>query len=180
MATETLKDAVEARGPYAVWDLMTEEERREAAAATWKGADPETRALVQMAMAKELKFRPQTVRRLPAEKVAGRLAHVAGELPENVLFQFLFHYHMDHKRALLAEYLDAVGLPHEEGVLDLPEDAEAPDAAAVEKAGRALVDAHGREGLVYLATLFVADDGFWGGLAPVLEGYGPDGTASGD
>ncbi len=178
MAQTTLKDAVEARGPYAVWDLMTEEERREAAATTWKEADPETGALIQMALAKELKFRPHAVRRLGAEKVAGRLAHIAKDLPENVLFQFLFHYHMAAKRPLLVEFLDAVGLPHEDGVLNLPEDAGAPSEAEVMKAAEALVAAHGREALVYLSTLLVADDEFWAGLAPVLEGYDPEGEAA--
>ncbi len=176
MALETLKDAVEARGPYAVWDLMDEEERREAAAATWDAADAETRSLVQAAMARELKFRPQTVRKLPAAKVAGRLAQVAKDLPENVLFQFLFHHHMENRRPLLVEFLDTVGLPHEEGVLDLPEDAAPPEEARVRKAAEALLAAHGTRGLVYLATLFVADPEFWAGLGPVLAAHDPEGT----
>jgi len=73
------------------------------------------------------------------------------------------------------EFLDAVGLPHEEGILNLPEDAEAPAAATVKKAATALAKAHGREGLVYLSTLLVADEEFWAGVAPVLEGFTPEG-----
>jgi hypothetical protein len=86
-----LKDAVKRRGPYAVWDLLTEDERRAAAAALWDNADKESRAPVELVLAKELKFRPHSVARLSTDRVAGRLVRLAEEIPENVLFQFLFH-----------------------------------------------------------------------------------------
>ncbi|HHQ48503.1 MAG TPA: hypothetical protein ENK19_06420 [Acidobacteria bacterium] len=164
----TLRDAVKDRGPYAVWDLLTEEEQRAAAAAAWDGAEGEGRLLLQATMAKELKFRPQTIKRLPAAKVAGRLAHMAKRLPEDVVFQLLFHFHLAERRELLGEFLDAVGLPHDNGVLDLPEDAAPPDEEKVREAARALVEAHGREALVYLATLYVADRDFWAGVEEAL------------
>ena len=40
----SLMEAVEEREPYAVWELMTEEERKAAAIAFWNGADRENRA----------------------------------------------------------------------------------------------------------------------------------------
>jgi hypothetical protein len=175
----TLKDAVEQRGPYAVWDLMTEEEQRSAAAALWENADRDSRMLVEVALAKELKFRPHAVARLSTDRVVGRLARLAEEIPENVLFQFLFHHHMAERRDLLSDFLDAVGLPHKEGVLDLPEDFDAPDEATVARASGDLVASRGHEALVYLATLKVADGDFWSGVEPVLETYAEDGTALG-
>ncbi len=170
-----LRDAVEDRGPYAVWELMTDQERRADVAATWTGAEGEGKTLLQITMAKDLKFRPQTVRRLPADKIAGRLAHMAKTLPEDVLFQLLFHFHLAERRELLGEFLDAVGLPHEDGILDLPEDAEPPDAAKVKEAAEALVKAHGRDAVIYLATLAVADEAFWGGIDEVLAGFDASG-----
>ena len=88
-----------------------------------------------------------------------------------------FHFHMAEGRKLMVEYLDAVGLAHNEGVLDLPEDAEAPTAEAAAGPARDLVAKHGREALVYLGTLAVADADFWDGMIPVLEGWGEDGEA---
>jgi hypothetical protein len=173
----TLRDAVKRRGPYSVWDFMTEEEQRAAAAALWKNADHETRVILDLALAKELKFRPQSVRKLPTERVVGRLLRMVDDLPENMLFQFLFHLHMTERRPLLAEYLDAVGLPHDDGVLNLSDDTEDPEPATAEKAARELIAAHGHEALVYLATLKVADAEFWEGLDPVLDAYGEDGEA---
>ena len=172
----SLMEAVEERGPYAVWELMTEEERKAAAIAFWNGADRENRAGIEMALAQDLKFRAQSVRQLPAERVAGRLVRLAEALPETVLFQYLFHLHMGDRRPLMVEYLDAVGLPHDDGALELPEEFEGPDAEKVVSAGRALAAAKGNEALVYLGTLVVADGEFWEALEPVLKEYAEDGV----
>ncbi|MCG6949740.1 MAG: hypothetical protein LJE93_12585 [Acidobacteria bacterium] len=175
MAETTLLEAVESRGPYAVWDLMDEDEKKAAAVAFWNGADRESRSALEMALATELKFRQQSVRQLSAERVAGRLVRLADSLPESVLFQYLFHLHMDQRRPLMVSYLDAVGLPHDDGALDLPDDFEGPDAEKVEKAGRDLAGSEGKTALVYLATLLVADADFWMGLEPVLKEYSSEG-----
>jgi hypothetical protein len=173
----SLKEAVEERGAFAVWDLLTEDEQRSAAAVTWENAEGDAREALQGVIAKELKFRMQSVRRLSAEMVAGRLTHLAKDLPEPVLFQFLFHLHMDERRSLLVEFLDGVGLPHENGVLDLPEDADNPDPKKVAAAASQLLEAHTHQALVYLATLKVADDTFWAGLDGLLEAYDENGEA---
>jgi len=173
----TLKDAVEVRGPLAVWDLMTEDEKKAAAAALWTNADRESRMAVEMLVAKEMKFRPQSVRKLSADRVSSRLARLASEMPETAFFQFLFHFHMAEGRDLMVEYLDAVGLPHEDGVLDLPDDAEAPTEKAAAAPARALIAKHGRRALVYLGTLAVADADFWAGMLPVLDEWDENGEA---
>jgi len=165
----TLIDALAESGPFAVWELMTEEEQAAAAKTLWENADRDTRMLLEMALAKELKFRPQSIRKLPSERVVSRLARIADDLPENVLFQYLFHYHMADRRELLGEFLDGAEVPHDDGVLDLPEDFESPNAEKVEQAASALIQAHGHDAVVYLATLKVADRDFWSGLDSVLE-----------
>jgi len=172
----TLFEAAEERGPYAVWELMNDDEKKAAAVAFWNGADRESRGALEMALAQDLKFRQQSVRQLSAERVAGRLVRLADALPETVLFQYLFHLHMGDRRPLMIGFLDAVGLPHDEGALDLPDDFEGPDQDKVESAARDLAAAKGHEGLVYLGTLIVADGDFWTGLEPVLKEYAADGS----
>ncbi|NOZ79733.1 MAG: hypothetical protein GXP48_11255 [Acidobacteria bacterium] len=171
-----LSQAIEDRGAYAVWDLLNEDEKRAAAAATWKNADHESRSALEVALAKELKFRPKTVGHLPAEKVSGRLVHLAKKLPDTVIFQFLFHLHLDGRKPLLIEFLDDVGLPNDDGVLDLPDDTDPPDTAKVAEAAQRLIDAHGHQALIYLATLKVADKEFWAGVEGILERHAEDGT----
>ena len=165
----TLKEALAQQGPYAVWELMTDEEQQAAAAALWEAADRDTRTVLEMTLAKDLKFRPQSVRKLPPERVITRLVRLAENVPENLLFQYIFHLHMSDRRQLLVSFLDGAGIPHEEGVLDLPEDYEGPDAARVEQAARDLVSTEGHEAVVYLATLKVADREFWSALDVVLD-----------
>ncbi len=171
-----LSQAIEDRGAYAVWDLLNDDEKKAAAAATWKNADHESRRALEIALAKELKFRPKSVGHLPAGKVAGRLVHLAKNLPDTAIFEFLFHLHLDDRKALLVEFLDDVGLPNEDGVLDLPDDAKPPEADTVSAAAQRLVAAHGHEAIVYLGTLKIADKDFWAGVQPVLEKYAEDGT----
>ncbi len=173
--TRTLREALDAGGAFEVWRLLDDELQRQAAVAVWENADRQTRQPLEMALAAQLKFRPKMVRHLAAEKVARRLVRLLKDLPETVAFQFLFHLHMAKRRELMGEFLDAVGLPHEDGVLDLPEDAGPPDAEKVAEAARALLEQHGREALVYLATLWISDADFWAGLEPVLEEYDEEG-----
>ena len=52
----TVADALSDHGPYAVWDLMTDEEKSLAAQALWRDSDREARAAVEITLAKELKF----------------------------------------------------------------------------------------------------------------------------
>lgn len=175
----TLSQAIASRGPYAVWDLMEDEERRAAAAALWTHAERETRVALELALAKELKFRPQSVRHLGVERVGPRLTRLAASLPDAVLFQFLFHLHLADRRPLLVEFLDAVNLPHDNGVLELKEDTAPPQAEPLAAAGRALLERHGRPALVYLATLLVADKELWAGLTEVLAGFDEKGSPLG-
>ena len=172
----TFMEAIEQRGPYAVWELMDDDEKKAAAVAFWNEADRESRSAIEVALAQDLKFRPQSVRQLSAERVAGRLIRLADALPETVLFQYLFHLHMGDRRPLMVEYLDAVGLPHDDGALDLPDDFEGPDPEKVEVTARDLLKAREHDALVYLGTLMVADTDFWKGLEPVLKEYAADGT----
>ena len=90
----TLFEALDQNGPYAVWDLMNEDERRLAAVTLLRDADHEARSVVETALAKELKFRAHAVRKLPADKLAARLMRMAPEMPDTLLFQFLFYLHM--------------------------------------------------------------------------------------
>jgi hypothetical protein len=172
----TLKQAVAQSGPFAVWGLMDEEERRAAATALWQNSDRETRIALEQTLAKDMKFRPQTIHRLALDKVVLRLVRLADDVPENVLFQYLFHLHMADRRPLLGEFLDRAGIPHEDGVLDLPEEFEGPDVAKVGEAAREIIATHGHAALIYLATLKVADAKFWTGLDEVLDAHAADGT----
>ncbi len=118
---------------YEVFARMSPE-RAEALMETLRTDSP---AIYQQALAAAsatMKARPQFLLKQPKEKraqhVRRALARVAASpLAEEVLAS----YFLDAKKALLIEWLDAVGLEHEEGTLkeDQP---DAPDAAKIESA----------------------------------------------
>lgn len=173
----TLAESIEIRGPFAVWDMLTDDEKKEAASLLWKHADRDSRAALEMTLAKELKFRARSIKKLPADRVVTRLVRMADDLPEAILFQYLLHLHLNGRSELLTEFLDAVELPHNNGVLDLGDDDQAPEESKLVEAGKALLDKHGASAAVYLATLKVADAQFWAGLDPVLQGLDEKGAA---
>jgi len=168
-AKQNLLERLKTSGPYAIWDLMEDDEKRSAAEALWKDADRDVRSAIEISLAKEMKFRTNSLRKVPVSKLISRLLLMAPKMPESMLFQFLFYLHMSERRPLMIEFLDAVGLPHEEGVLDLPDDADPPNSTKVEEAARALLKAHEHEALIYLSTLIVADPLLWKALEPVIS-----------
>jgi len=167
--TTRLTERLNSGGAYAVWELMDAEEKELAARALWSEADAEVRTALEMSLAKEMKFRPKSLRKLPVEKLVSRMALMAKKLPETMLFQFLYHFHMKHRRQEMIDFLDGVGLPHNEGVLDLPDDAPGPEKEKVQDAARALIEKERHRALVYLSTLFVADSEFWSDLEELLD-----------
>lgn len=175
--TTTLREALDGGGAFAVWSLLSEDEQKEAAGAFWSEADAETRGPLEEALAKALKFRKKSVRKLAPERVAPRLVRLIDELPEPVAFQYLFHLHMGGRRTMMSEFLDALELPHEDGALELPEEGVELDEGTVGEQAKALLEKHGRSALVYLSTLWVADDELWSGLKEVLEGFDAEGEA---
>jgi hypothetical protein len=150
--------------PSRLWKQMTLDQRTRAARAFW--ADPEaTDDQVQAALliAQQKKFRPKTVIALDDERKARHLATL-GALPDAMAARALIIYHLAAQRPMMGAFLDALGIAHENGLIQ--EDAAKPDeeklpAAAAQLAGQFPAD----DVRVYLNTLLSQDPDTWGGLA---------------
>ena len=144
-----------------MWKRMSREERGAAAAAFWKETPPEVSGLALAAVVQARHIRPQVARALPPEEQARALAGVL-DPGEPLAAALLVALHLGERRAVLATFLDAAGLTHEEGILreegDVP---PLPEAAA--RAGvRALRAAYPREQVeTYLNTLWLQDPDRW-------------------
>jgi len=155
--------------PQDVWELMTREERRQAAEAFWQGGGPDEQARAELLLAERLKFRPRSVHAMPlARKSEYLTALVLPYVPE-VLERALVSYHLQERHELLGAFLDALNIPHERGEIKsegpiAPPTPEALQAAHAAVAGR--FPAHDVQ--VYFATLLVADPETWQGLAALL------------
>ena len=146
-----------------LWKRLGREERLAAATLFWREPSEEVVGAALSAVIKARRLRPQVARSLPAEERARALASVL-DPGESVAAALLVALHLGERRALLATFLDAAGLAHEDGVLRDEEGASPPplDEAAAREGVRALAAAYPREQVeTYLNTLWLQDPERW-------------------
>jgi len=154
--------------PGRVWRRMSFEQRHRAAQALWQdenAAAEQAQAVLQIAQQK--KFRPKTVAALDAEGKARYLASVP-TLPDDVALRVLVLYHLAAQRPLMGAFLDALGLAHENGLIQ--DDHVTPDPAKVGPAAAAIAKAYPAADVsIYLNTLLCQDPRTWGALRGLPE-----------
>ncbi len=113
--------------PARLWKTMTATQRMAAARAFWldeQATDDQIQAA--MLIAQQKKFRPKTVIGLDIERKSRHLASIVN-LPESLAARALIVYHLAEQRPMMAAFLDALGLAHEDGLIQ--EENVQPDAA---------------------------------------------------
>jgi hypothetical protein len=156
-------------GPGKLWKHISQERRLEAAAAFWQDEEDsiEQQAEALMAIASQFRFRPKTARTLPLDKKVKYLASLPG-VSDGVAGRMLVAYHLAHQRPMLSAFLDALGLPHDNGVLNA-EETKAPEADRLKAAAATIRAAYPKDDVdLYFQTLLVQDPETWGGLADLL------------
>ena len=151
-----------------VWKRMTFEQRHRAARAFWRdetiAAD---QAQAVQLIAKHSKFRPKTIAGLDTEGKARHLASVP-TLPDDVATRLLVLYHLAEQRPMMAAFLDALGIAHDDGLIQ--DGHVTPDPAKLGPAVAALAGAYPAADVsVYLDTLLCHDPETWGGLQGLPE-----------
>src|SRR5918911_3837120 len=122
--------------PARLWKRMTLDQRQHAARAFWRDdstADDQIQAALLIAQQK--KFRPKTVVALDEDRKTRHLATLA-TLPDALAARALIVYHLAEQRPMMAAFLDALGIAHENGLIQ--DDAVKPDAAKIEPAAAAI------------------------------------------
>lgn len=153
-----------------IWKRLEREERQAAAAAFWKETPPEATGIALAALVKARHMRPQAARAMPPEEQARALASVL-DVGEPVASSLLVALHLGDRRAMLATFLDAAGLPHENGLLkdeagDAPVEADAAQRGvdALRAAGHSAAQVR-----TYLNTLWLQDPDRWKALETLPE-----------
>ena len=152
--------------PSRLWKLMTAEQRRRAASALWNAdeAKNEQTQAVQL-IAKQMKLRPKTAIGLDADRKARYLAGVP-DLPEEIAARLLVLYHVAEQRPMMGAFLDAVGLAHDNGLIE--DDAPTPDPAKIVAAATAIAGEYPAHDVsLYLNTLLWQDPAAWSVLLEV-------------
>jgi|SRR5665213_42883 len=167
MADTTLPTLTPAR----LWKRMPTPNRQKAALAFWL-ADEAIDDQIQAAMliAGQKKFRPKFVLALDEEKKAKHLASLAA-VPETVAARALIAYHLESQRPMMGAFLDALGIAHENGVIQ--EDDVKPDAAKLAPAVEAIKTGFPADDVsLYLNVLLCQDPGTWHGLREIVDANG--------
>ncbi len=153
-----------------LWKLMTEAQRRQAAEAFWKEGEAGTEhAEVVGLLSRRLNFRVKSVLALPLEKKAKYTAGLAA-VSDGVAGRLLVTYHLTHQRAMMATFLDALGITHENGLIS-EETAPTLDADRLPAAIEALRTQYPAEDVnLYMHTLRLQDHQTW---SPLGEYLGP-------
>jgi hypothetical protein len=157
--------------PSRLWKEMPVEKRVAAADAFWRdteSAEIQTQhAEALLMLARRLNFRPKTLQSLSIERRAKHLAQV-GDVSDAIATRALIAYHFAVKRPLMAAFLDALGIAHENGLI-ADESLAAPSAERIAAAAttvRSSFDASDVD--LYLRTLAALDGETWANLTPVL------------
>lgn len=152
---------------------MTSAQRLDASRAFWQdeqAADDQIQAVLLIAQQK--KFRPKFVLGLDAERKAKHLATMLA-LPDAMAARTLVVYHLAEQRDMMGAFLDALGIAHENGLIQ--DDEIKPDPAKVPEAVAAISGKFPKEHVaLYLSTLLCQDPETWGALAGVNEHYLPE------
>jgi hypothetical protein len=163
--------ATPAATPARLWKKMTVPHRQKAALAFWQAEEAiDDQVQAAMLIAQQKKFRPKSVLALDDERKAKHLASMPN-VPEQVAARALIAYHLEAQRAMMGAFLDALGITHENGVIQ--EDDVKPDAAKLGPAVEAIEMAYPAEDVsLYLNVLLCQDPGTWGGLRPIVDAKG--------
>jgi hypothetical protein len=146
-----------------LWKRLGREERLAAASAFWRQTPQDVAGTALAAIVKARHLRPQSARSLGEEEKARSLAAVL-EPGETVASALLVALHLGPRRPMLAAFLDAAGLPHENGILK-EDDTTCPSEAAARAGVQALAASFPRpEVETYLNTLWLQDPERWAAL----------------
>lgn len=134
-------------------ELCHADRRREVLTVFWKEAEADTRNLVTAALARNLNFRLDSIKKATVERKADLLGlqlHVPQF--EEPLEIALMLYHTGQARELLAAFLDSWKIPHVDGSIEV-EEYPIPDAKAVARSTAALKSRFPEADIaLYLAT----------------------------
>ena len=148
---------------------MSSDQRLLASRAFWlddQATDDQIQAVMLISQRK--KFRPKTVVSLDVDRKARHLATL-GSVPDSTAARALVVYHLAEQRPMMGAFLDALGIAHENGLIQ--EENVKPEPDKIGPAVAQLDQQFPAEDVrVYLTTLLSQDPETWGSLDEVIKG----------
>jgi len=157
--------------PSQLWASLEPEVRLAAARSLYSHdwGDAPTRREADFAIMQGMRFRESAVRQLPVDR---RAQYVARSIrpSDSLAGSMLLALHLEQRRAMLSAFLDALKIPHADGLIDEDHDMKPPSTTTLQKAAKTLFERFPADEVeLYLATLYVLDRVTWAGLVPLLK-----------
>ncbi|HWX24715.1 MAG TPA: hypothetical protein VN083_06705 [Vicinamibacteria bacterium] len=146
-----------------IWRHLTREERLEAATAFWAEPSGEVLGAALALIVKTRHVRPQVARSLPDPAKVQVLA-TALDPGESLAAALLVALHLAKRRTLLVSFLDGVGIPHENGLIQDNDPAGPLPEERVRAGIEALKAFPPEQVFLYLNVLWLQDPERWEGL----------------
>ena len=163
--------------PARLWKQMSASQRIAAARAFWleeSATDDQVQAV--MLIAQQKKFRPKSVVALDIDRKAKHLASLVN-LPDTLAARGLIAYHLAEQRPLMVAFLDALGIAHDNGLIQ--DERVVPDGDRLAPAAAQIAAQFPADDVaLYLNTLLCQDPDTWGGLGDVIKNLTPDASSS--
>ena len=155
--------------PSQLWKQLHSDRKVKAADAFWR----DDTALAEQAealalIAQRIKFRLKSVEAMPLDKKTRQLISLPS-VSEIVAARLLVAYHLAYQRPMMAGFLDALGIAHEEGLIT-EEEMTPPDAERLGAAARTLAESYPAEDVsLYFSTLLWQDPDTWQNLSELPQ-----------
>jgi hypothetical protein len=158
--------------PSRIFKQLSPERRRTAAELFWSDEQStEQQAEAIAAIAGHMKFRMKSVLALSPEKRIKYLLSLPN-MSDSIAARALVNYHLERQRPMMAAFLDALGIAHEDGLIT-EESVAKPDAGRLRAAASELSATFPADDVaLYFATLVSQDPDTWGDLADVSQPAG--------
>jgi hypothetical protein len=155
--------------PAALWKQMTDTQRQDAARAFWTDQESGIEQLeIYALMARRLNFRLKSVQAMPVERKVKHLMAM-GNVSDGVAGRLLVTYHLACQRPMMGAFLDALGIPHEDGLIAEGE-SPAPTPEQLKAAAAKIRESFPPEDVtLYFSTLVLQDPDTWGALSNELN-----------
>jgi hypothetical protein len=150
-----------------IWRQLPNEFRVSASKVFWAETPKEQKQFLFAALAKAKNVREISVRRAPIERLANWTAatlNLPEQIANNLLQEYLLHDHL----ATIVKYLELLGIPHSEGIIEEGFDLASLPKERVQDAARTLLASpDGQAAELYLKYL-VVQGGTWSVIEEVL------------
>src|SRR4051812_10229148 len=139
-----MADAPDLPRPSQLWKQLPPERKLQAADAFWRDDNAAMEQAEAIAIiAQRIKFRAKSVVSMPRDKKAKQLASLPA-VSELIAARLLVAYHLEQQRPMMGGFLDALGIKHENGLIE-DEEMAPPSPEKIREAATALAASYPKD-----------------------------------